>query len=56
MFIIILTNRPVPDRYAGWCERTGSEIIATFLLDYYYEHLCPNWHEEGFASRVGADP
>jgi len=33
MSIIILTNRPVPDRYAGWCERTGSELIATFLLD-----------------------
>ena len=31
-----LTNRPVPDRYAGWCERTGSELIATFLLDFLY--------------------
>ena len=33
-FTIILTNRPIPDRYVGWCERTGSQIMATFLLDY----------------------
>jgi len=28
-----LTNRRIPDRYVRWCERTGSQLMATFLLD-----------------------
>ncbi len=30
---IIVTNRPYAKRHVRWCERTGSELIATFLLD-----------------------
>jgi hypothetical protein len=30
---IILTNRRIREPYVRWCERTGSELIATFLLD-----------------------
>jgi hypothetical protein len=30
---IILTNRRIPDRNVRWCERTGSQTMATFLLD-----------------------
>jgi len=30
---VILINRRIPDRYVRWCERTGSQLIATFLLD-----------------------
>jgi len=30
----ILTNRRIPDWYVRWCERTGSQLMTTFLLDY----------------------
>ncbi|MEO6681425.1 MAG: hypothetical protein ABIN48_01245, partial [Ginsengibacter sp.] len=26
---------PCTERYARWCERTGSQLMATFLLDFF---------------------
>ena len=31
--IVILNEPPDTERYVRWCERTGSKLIATFLLD-----------------------
>ena len=31
-----LKEPPYTERYVRWCERTGREIIPTFLLDFQY--------------------
>ena len=37
---------PCTERYARWCERTGSQLMATFLLNYmnYLDYLMPQPH------------
>lgn len=32
--VLILLNRPVPNGMLWWCEKTLSELITQFLLEY----------------------
>lgn len=31
---VTLHEPPYAERHVGWCERTGSQLMAIFLLDY----------------------
>ena len=41
---------PYAERHVRWCERTGSELIATFLLDLMLT-VHDHWYTQGSIQR-----